>query len=267
MRWVVRFGYDGSVFAGWARQPGLRTVEGEVIAGLEKHGRGAAVGLEVASRTDRGVSARGNALAVESSLRGPSLLRQLNGICPAIFFSAAAPFPAERRVRSAVRRTYRYFSSGPPGRAARWRSASRGLLGTIDVRSFGRALPSDRPSYRTVESISVDEVPGGLVLEIRAPSFVWGMVRKIVAALDACGEGRLEATELAEAAAGGRRLTLPLAPAEGLVLWEVEYPFAWTVRWAGPTRHQRAWWEGIDADLWRRARIRDALDPDRGRAA
>ena len=267
MRWVVRFGYDGSLFAGWARQPGLRTVEGELLRGLEKHRRGAGVGLEVASRTDRGVSARGNALALETPLGGPSLLRQLNGICPAIFCSAAAPLPAGQRLRSAVRRTYRYFSPGPARRAARWRAASRALLGTIDVRSFGRALPADRPTYRTVEAIAVEEVPGGLVLEIRAPSFVWGMVRKVVAALEACEQGRLDEKALAEAAAGGRRLSLPLAPAQGLVLWEVEYAFPWTVAWNGPTRHQRAWWETIDAELWRRARIRETLDPSRVPAA
>ncbi|MDR2703347.1 MAG: tRNA pseudouridine(38-40) synthase TruA [Cellulomonadaceae bacterium] len=71
--WRVRldFGYDGTEFAGWARQPGLRTVQGELEAGLAKVLRPApaavaefwaergGVPLTVAGRTDAGVHARG----------------------------------------------------------------------------------------------------------------------------------------------------------------------------------------------------------------
>ncbi|HEY6238704.1 MAG TPA: tRNA pseudouridine(38-40) synthase TruA, partial [Thermoplasmata archaeon] len=57
-RWLVRFGYDGSGFAGWARQPGRRTVEGELHEGIVRAKVAAsaeAARPRVASRTDRGV--------------------------------------------------------------------------------------------------------------------------------------------------------------------------------------------------------------------
>lgn len=260
MRWVVRFGYDGSAFFGWASQPGRRTVEGELRGGLARHPRGAPPVLEVASRTDRGVSARANALTIETALSGPTLLRQLNGISTEIFCTAAAPAPPEFRVRKATRRTYRYFLAQPSAVPRRFLAAVGLFEGTVDVRSFGRAIPPERPCWRTVESLTVEASSGGLVLEIRAPSFVWGMVRKVVGALVAVSAGRLSLSALEDAVQGRRRLTLPLAPPEGLVLWEVEYPFPWTVRWDGPNRHQAARRAAVAGQLWTRSRVLDAIE-------
>ena len=266
MRWLVRFGYDGEGFSGWARQPGLRTVEGEIRAGLVRQGIARSPGsarLEVASRTDRGVSARANALAVRSDRSGAALLRGLNGIAEDIFCTAATPVPEEFRLRAAQRRIYRYYEPAPPSAVAGWQRVSALFRGTIDVRSFGRGLPVGRPVVRTVESVEVREVPGGLVVELRAPSFVWGMVRKIVGALRECDRGRLTESRLRGAIEGRERLTLPLAEPERLVLWEVEYPIPWTETWTGPNRHQSGR-ETRDRDgLWARGEVLRAIRPDR----
>lgn len=245
-RWLVRFGYDGAGFDGWARQPGRRTVEGEIARRLHPDARHPGTGLpegtiEVASRTDRAVSAHGNALATRSVLPGPTLLRRLNGISPEIFFTAATPIPEEFRVRSASRRTYRYWEAGPVDSVALWREAAALFRGPIDVRSFGRAIPARSPHLRPVESVEVTSTDGGLRIEVRAPSFVWGMVRKIVGALREHAQGRLPLGHLKAALDGDLRLTLPMAEPEPLILWEVEYPIPWTVFWDGPNRHQRAY--------------------------
>ena len=82
MRWLVRFGYDGRSFAGWARQPGLRTVEGELLRGLVRLGvvpSADAARVAVASRTDRGVSARANAFVLSTDLPSRVLLRSSTG--------------------------------------------------------------------------------------------------------------------------------------------------------------------------------------------
>ncbi|MGI0130359.1 MAG: tRNA pseudouridine synthase A [Thermoplasmata archaeon] len=262
MRWLVRFGYDGTAFHGWARQPGQRTVEGEIRRALA---RGPAAGdparfsLEVASRTDRGVSARANALAVRSPLPGATLLRTLNGIDPDLFFTATTPIPDEFRVRRAKRRTYRYFEATPTRDEARRAEAARLFFGEVDVRSLGRAIPAAVPTRRRVESVVVRTVPGGAEIEVRAPSFVWGMVRKIVAALREVDAGRLSVTRLGAALDGKVRLTLPVAEAEPLVLWEVEYELPWTIFWRGPNRAQRAARTRRAASLWTRAHLIDAL--------
>jgi tRNA pseudouridine38-40 synthase len=262
MRWLIRFGYDGSGFYGWARQPGLRTVEGEIRAGLVRQGVAtspAAARLEVASRTDRGVHARANVLAVSSDRSGPSLLRGFNGIAPDIFCTAAVPVPEGLRVRHAVRRVYRYFEPRDPVALESWQEAARLFRGPVDVRSFGRGLRADSPTVRTMESVEVRAVPGGLVIEFRAPSFVWGMVRKMVGAMREYDGGRLSLTHLRAALEGKERLTLPLAEPERLVLWEVEYPISWTIAWSGPNRHQSKR-ETDDRDsLWVRREVLRAL--------
>ncbi len=241
-RWLVRFGYDGAGFYGWARQPGLRTVEGTLRAGLVRRAivdRPEAARLDVASRTDRGVSARGNALALSAALSPPALLKALNGIAPDLFFTDLAPVSADFRARQAVSRWYRYFEPAAGHDPAFWSRVTRRLQGPVDVRSLGRGLPGTEPIWRTIDSVEVSaRDPEWLVVDVRAPSFVWGMVRKIVGALRAVEAGTLAADTLEVALQGRQRLTLPMAEAEGLVLWEVHYPTPWAISWGGPNRHQ-----------------------------
>ena len=98
--------YDGSDFGGWARQPGVRTVQATVEDALATVLR-REVSLTVAGRTDRGVHARGQVASHEGD---PAPLRNLNALLPpdvAALASDAAPdgFDARRDARS---RTYRY---------------------------------------------------------------------------------------------------------------------------------------------------------------
>jgi tRNA pseudouridine38-40 synthase len=240
-RWLIRFGYEGSSYGGWARQPGRLTIEGALRKGLTRSASDSAIRLttlEVASRTDRGVSARGNALTVESRLEGPAILRVMNGASPDIWFTDAAPVPEEFRVRRAQRRVYRYFESDAGRSLERTRAAAQLFRGEVDVRSFGRQLTSGPPARRPIEAVEVLPEPEGWVIEVRARSFVWGMVRKIVAALREVDAGRLDLETLSAALRGEGRVALPLAEPEPLVLWDVEYPIAWTVHWTGPNRKQ-----------------------------
>ncbi|HTP56129.1 MAG TPA: hypothetical protein VML53_05660 [Thermoplasmata archaeon] len=261
-RWLVRFGYDGSSFAGWARQPARRTVEGEILAGLRRaglEGDGSATRVEVASRTDRGVSARANALLIDSPLPGAALLRLLNGLSPEIFFAAASPVSEAFRLRSPTRRVYRYFEPWNGEHEDRWRSAARLFRGPVDVRTFGRGFSGSRPTFRELESVSIRSIPGGLEIDAIARSFVWGMVRKIVSALREHAEGRVSLSRLELAIAGKERLSLPLANPERLVLWDVEYPISWQHHRAGPSRRQASWQRGAIDGQWARAAILRSL--------
>jgi len=257
-RWLVRFGYDGTAYYGWARQPGLRTVEGEILRAIKRRGIEPSVlspEIQVASRTDRGVSAVGNALVLSSTLSPPALLRFLNGAEPDIFFSAVSAVPESFRVRSATRRVYRYFQAEGDHDFRKWRAVAGRFSGRIDVRSFGRAQPTGTPVWRTIESVTVTSRPGGALIEIRAPSFVWGMVRKIVAALREVDGGRVSIDRLDAALQGRTRLTLPMAEPEPLVLWGVEYDLPWEYFWAGPNRRQLAWEKTTRENLWARREI------------
>lgn len=215
---------------GWARQPGRRTVEGEIRAGLARQKiarRAEELRLDVASRTDRGVHARANALALDSELEGPALLRALNGVAPDIFFTHARRIPETFRPRRALARRYRYFEPLRGDSVERWRALLAAFEGRVDVRSFGRGLTSPTPVWREVLETSVSRDGALLIAEIRAPSFVWGMVRKMVGSVRAAADGRLAEADLRAAIAGEKRLTVALAEPERLVLWEVEYPGIW----------------------------------------
>jgi tRNA pseudouridine38-40 synthase len=117
--------YDGADFAGWARQPGLRTVQ-ETVEGAIRTIGGTPVELTVAGRTDAGVHARGQ---VASHAGAPVAADSLNGVLPAdvrVLASELAPddFDARRDARS---RIYRYrvharrqASPFERGRALHW---------------------------------------------------------------------------------------------------------------------------------------------------
>jgi len=217
----------------------------------------------VASRTDRGVSAVGNALTLDASLPGPTLLKSLNGISPELFFTAAAEVPVGFRVRRATRRVYRYFEPTAPRDLRRVAEAARSFGGTVDVRSFGRGLPTASPVWRSIESVRLLPGPAGVVVEVNAPSFVWGMVRKIVAALREVDAGRLTVPRLTASLAGTERLTLPIAEPEPLVLWTVEYDVPWEHFWSGPNRHQARWRSTVHDGLVARQRVLEALSEGR----
>jgi tRNA U38,U39,U40 pseudouridine synthase TruA len=149
---------------------------------------------------------------------------------PEIFFTAAREVEESFRPRAARSRTYRYWEAEPLGPLSEYRRISRMMVGDIDVRSFGRDIPPEVPLRRTVARFEVVRSGPGLRLEFEAQSFVWGMVRKLVAATREAVAGRLSLDDLRAAVAGERRLTLPVAEPEPLVLWDVAYDRPWTVR-------------------------------------
>ena len=232
----LRLEYDGTEFAGWATQPGLRTVQETVESALVTVLR-REVTLTVAGRTDRGVHARGQ---VASHDGDPAPIRNLNALLPpdvAVLASEAAPdgFDARRDARS---RTYRYrihTRSAPSpfeqNRALWWpRPLDRAALdacaaalpGTHDFTAF---TPTETDHVRFERDVMraewVDEPGDVLAFWIEADTFMRHMVRVLVGTmLDGTRPDRF--AELLEgrprSAAGAT------APAHGLYLESVAYP-------------------------------------------
>src|SRR5215213_476339 len=102
--------YDGARFRGWARQPGLRTVQGELETALATVLR-EPVELTVAGRTDTGVHALKQVASFDSPTEPPQdLTRRLNGLCPDDVAVTAATDAADgfNARRDAKARSYRY---------------------------------------------------------------------------------------------------------------------------------------------------------------
>ena len=257
MRVRIDLGYDGGGFHGWATQPGLRTVQGELERALDTVLRVEGSSLTVAGRTDTGVHARGQVAhldvdeAVVDAARGrgadssgDALLRRLNGVldpdvrvrrigaAPAGFdarFSALWRRYAYRIADRAeavdpLRRSHVLVVSQPLNEAA-MEGASEALLGEHDFAAFCRKRPG-ATTVRTLLELGWQRQPDGLLVgTVRADAFCHNMVRALVGCLVAVGEGRRDAAWAGGVLAGRQRdPAVTVVQPHGLTLEEVGYP-------------------------------------------
>jgi len=253
--------YDGTDFAGWAVQPGLRTVQGTIEDGLSRLMRGVEPRLTVAGRTDAGVHARGQVAHVDlptqawEALAGRShrdpetvMRNRLSGILPpdiVVFGVKVAPPGFDARFSARERRYVYRVSDRPESRDPLTRryvlwyprsldvmllqEASRGLTGLRDFAPFCRSR-ARATTIRTLVEFSWERVESGVdeglvAATFRADAFCHSMVRSLVGAVLAVGDGRRDFAWLqAEAAATSRRSGIIVAPPHGLTLEEVAYP-------------------------------------------
>lgn len=181
--------------------------------------------FQTASRTDRGVHALGNVIAFDTGVAGGAAARALAGLDPRILCRGYAAVPPDFNPRDALGRWYRYFEPLGDHDVDLWRETSQVFVGDHDFAAFSRPDEGVRSTRRRLSSFSV-EVEGNLLhLDLRGSAFLWGQVRKIVAALSLVEQGRLTSMEIQQALAGRRKLSLPLAPPERLVLMDVDYAF------------------------------------------
>ncbi|HEV8361735.1 MAG TPA: tRNA pseudouridine(38-40) synthase TruA [Candidatus Thermoplasmatota archaeon] len=223
-RWAVRVAYDGRAFAGSQRQPDVRTVEGELLRGLAKIG--AEPGrFQSASRTDKGVSALGNVVAFDTDFRPDALLPALGAATEDVWPHGLCPVPATFEARHARSRTYLYFLDAPDAEAADLEEALRLFVGTHDVRSFGRVEEGVSP-IRTVLAIDVARAGGAFAIRVQGASFLWNQVRRMVEAARRVAEAEAKLDDIRRGLQG-ERVDLGTAPAENLILLDVDHGLAW----------------------------------------
>jgi tRNA pseudouridine38-40 synthase len=240
--------YDGTDFAGWAVQPDQRTVQGVVQDALARVLRVPSAELSVAGRTDAGVHATGQVahLDVPASIWAEThgrLVHKLAGVLPAdVRVTAAAVVPAEFDARfGALWRRYVYRICDAEGGvaplerhqvlgwprpldAAAMASAAAPLVGLHDFAAFCRRRPQGT-TVRTLESFAVARAGEQIVCTLQADAFCRSMVRSLVGALLAVGEGRRPVDWPAALLGNDRRSDdIGVAPAHGLTLVRVEYP-------------------------------------------
>jgi len=244
-RYRLDLSYDGTDFHGWAIQPGLRTVQGEIESALATVLRlDSPPTLTVAGRTDAGVHARGQVAHVDLAGTHPGVLeRRLRRIVPddiRVRGVSLAPPGFDARFAALERRyVYRLTDrpSGPdplsrsmivpwarPLDVDRMNAAAAHLLGEHDFASFCRK----REGATTIRTLlELRSYRGGDVIgtTVRADAFCHSMVRALMGALVAVGERRHEPEWAAEVlAAQSRDSQVTVMPAHGLVLEDVVYP-------------------------------------------
>lgn len=248
MRLRLDLSYDGTNFRGWATQPGLRTVQGEVETALATILRVDEVPrLTCAGRTDSGVHARGQVAHVDlddiDDIDPPILERRLRRLLPhdiGLRSLSVAPDGFDARF-AALERRYVYricdLPAGPdplirsmvvqarrPLDVDAMNAASEKLVGLHDFASFCKKREG-ATTIRTLRELHSVRVGDLIETTVRADAFCHSMVRSLMGALTAVGEGRCEpewATALVSRTTRDARVTV--MPPHGLVLEEVVYP-------------------------------------------
>lgn len=237
--------YIGKGYSGFAFQEGYSTVAGELLAAMETC-LGMRPKLTVAGRTDSGVHARAQVISFpvpgEYGFDQERFVRSMNSLLDdRISVRAAWIAPEGFSARfSALSRRYRYrflYSATPDPflgptswvmkeklDVARVREGARHLVGEHDFSSFCRKDPNGASLVRRIDEIVLEELSGELLLWITASSFCHQMVRSIAGLLYQVGRGKFGPEYVGLALeAKDRSLVKLLAPASGLVLWEVGY--------------------------------------------
>jgi tRNA pseudouridine38-40 synthase len=241
----IDLGYDGTDFAGWARQPDQRTVQGVLEDALAVVLRVAPDRLQpsvtVAGRTDAGVHARGQ-VAHGDYASLPSA-RWLNSTLPPdvrVHAVSVAPPGFDARFSALARRySYRICDSRRVDPLRRhdtltWprkldeqamNFAADQLRGEHDFAAYCKKREGATTIRRLLRLRWQRDAEGVLCATVEADAFCHSMVRALVGALVAVGEGRREVSWPAQVLdTGVRDSGVLVVPAHGLCLEEVRYP-------------------------------------------
>lgn len=235
--------YDGTGFRGYARQDGLRTVQGELEEALGTL-LGAVPDTAVAGRTDAGVHARGQVVSFQVA-ESPDLgriHRSLNGLLgPEIAVHRVALEADGFHARHSARwRRYRYrmgtgHVADPLTRHWTWQIGDN-----VDLEAMGRVATHFRGEHdfssfcrtqqglsniRNVTESSLVAIEGAVEYWVMANAFCHQMVRSLVGYLYDVGRGFSAEDGVGEVIESrDRSRVATVAPPHGLTLWEVGYP-------------------------------------------
>lgn len=255
--------YDGSDFRGWATQPGLRTVQGVLEDALRRILRSDAR-LIVAGRTDAGVHATGQVAHVDldedqweraTRLRrdgstdpdpAAPLARKLRGVLGpyadvAVKRTSTAPDGFDARFSAAWRRYAYRIADQTVGYNPLQRRDTTFVRAGLDIDAMDEAASTliglhdfaayckPREGATTVRTLLEfgwrRDADGVLVANVKADAFCHSMVRALVGACVAVGEGRLAIADVARLRDERTRTSaFTVLDARGLTLSEVGYP-------------------------------------------
>ena len=251
-RYRIDFGYDGTDFAGFAKQPGLRTVQSELVKALEvifgKDNKD--FSMRVAGRTDAGVHAQHQVIHVDLSPtqlkrigRNPDVASRVNTALPQdirLFSFEKAPAGFDARY-SAIYRRYRYkiadHASFLDPLSVRYvlklkvdldlklmRQAAKQMVGLHDFGAFckPRAGATTIRNLRYIR-ITRNRKAGNIVeIELKGDAFCHNMVRSLTGALVAVARGRASVQDVKDRLKSANRTgSFKVLGGRGLSLIEV----------------------------------------------
>jgi len=243
-RYKLTLEYDGAPFAGWQIQADQRTVQGALTAAIEAL-TGEKSLVQGAGRTDAGVHARGQVAHVDVARNWDvdTVRDALNAHLrphPIAILSAERVSDNFNARTSAIKRHYVYriinrrpdlaLEAGHAWRVPRpldtdaMHVAAQRLVGKHDFTTFRSTECQAKSPVKTLDVLSVERNGQEITVTAVARSFLHSQVRSMVGSLEAVGEGKWSADDLARAlAARDRTACGPVAPPDGLYLMRVDY--------------------------------------------
>jgi tRNA pseudouridine38-40 synthase len=236
--------YDGQAYSGWQQQSNAASVQATLERALS-HIADEPVGVICAGRTDSGVHAREQVVHFDTRAKRTSAAWVLgtNAELPNdISVSWVRRVPDHFHARySALTRGYRYLILNRSARSAllsgrallvhqpldadAMHSGAQHLIGEHDFSAFRSSECQSHSPYRYLHSVRVSRSGPWVAIDVTANSYLHHMVRNIAGLLLSIGQGRAPPERAREQLESRQRSTgAAMAAAQGLYLWQVQYP-------------------------------------------
>jgi tRNA pseudouridine38-40 synthase len=228
MRLAIKFAYNGKYFHGYARQPKLRTVEGEIIKSITQHG--IIIDLHSSffrssSRTDKGVSAIGNVIAINTEFPKEKILQKISNDFTDIIVYGKTEVAPDFNPRYAKLRHYRYYLKNNNYDIQNLISTSSNFLGKHNFSNFARIENRKNP-VRSIDKILIGKKNSFIIFDFFAKNFLWQQIRRIMAAIIRVEDGKLKANQIIQAINKPNFIVdYGLAPPQNLILYDVSFDY------------------------------------------
>lgn len=226
-RYMFKFYYIGrKKYHGSQRQSDLLTIEECLLSALQEKRYimdYKTSGFEVASRTDRFVSARGAAFSFITS-KNPTLM-EINSILPKnIGIWAHVEIPLDFHLRfNAISRHYKYIIVNDALDLGAMKKACEELEGKHDFRNFSKRDKEEKKTIRDMDSVSMDIVDEYLIFNFKSRAFLRQQVRRMVKKIIELGKGIIDHDEFLKLFNVSNYYSYEPMDPLGLVLWDIEY--------------------------------------------
>ena len=228
MIFALKFAYTGKGYYGYARQPGLITIEGEIIKTLIKIGvfeDTKKASFRSASRTDKNVSAVANVISFNTKQSKKYIFSNLKNIKNSIVFYSIKKVEDDFNPRFAKMRHYKYYFKKSNYEIEDIISLLSIFTGKHNFSNFAR-VENFKDPVRLIENIVCEKNDEFFIIDFYAPNFLWSQIRRIISALSKVLNNKVKKEEVVEALENPNKIVdFGLAAAEPLILQEIFYDF------------------------------------------
>lgn len=228
MRIALKFAYNGFPFYGYARQPGLQTIEGDLIKVLKTNkciDSSKKALFKSASRTDKGVSAFGNVIAFDTKKNNENIIEECNELLDHIVLYGMNIVNDQFYPRHAKQRIYHYYLTKDEVTLQTIESLIPLFIGSHDFSNFARVEPQKNP-IRTIEKITINKLDSFFILEFQAQTYLWQQIRRIVSSILKCEKEKISKEDISMALKYPmKHVDFGLADPHRLILQDIKYDF------------------------------------------